>query len=40
MKAPNLIQYPNQKDKEKKGQGFLVEGTVIGDTYMLTLGID
>jgi hypothetical protein len=40
MKAPNLIQYPNQKDKEEEGQGFLVEGTVIGDTYMLTLGTD
>jgi len=39
MKAPNLIQYPNQKDKEEEGQGFLVEGTVIGDTYMLTLGM-
>jgi hypothetical protein len=40
MKAPNLIQYPNQKDKEEEGQWFLVEGTMIGDTYMLTVGID
>jgi len=40
MKAHNLTQHPSQKDKEEEGQGFLVEGTVIGDTYMLTLGID
>jgi hypothetical protein len=40
MKVPNLTQYPNQKDKEEEGHRFLIEETVIGDTYMLKLGID
>lgn len=40
MKAPNLTQNPNQKDKEEEGHKFLVDGTVIGDTYMLKLGIN
>jgi len=40
MKAPNLTQYPNQKYKEEDGHRFLVDGTVVGDTYMLKLGID
>jgi hypothetical protein len=40
INAPNLTQCPNQKIKEGEGQGFLVKGKVIGDTNILTLGID